>query len=53
MMGIERRFMKNKTCWLDDAGKPIQAHEGMIAHFGSKWYWYGENKDGVTKKTIM
>lgn len=40
--------MKNGTCWLDDTGKPIQAHGGMIAHFGNKWYWYGENKDGPT-----
>lgn len=40
--------MKNGTCWLDDAGRPIQAHGGMIARFGEKWYWYGENKDGPT-----
>ena len=40
--------MKNGTCWLDDAGKPIQSHGGMIAKFGEKWYWYGENKDGPT-----
>lgn len=40
--------MKNGTCWLDDAGKPIQAHGGMVARFGDKWYWYGENKGGVT-----
>ena len=43
--------MKNRTCWLDDAGRPIQAHGGMIARFGEKWYWYGENKDGPTLKT--
>ena len=42
--------MKNGTCWLDDTGKPIQAHGGMIAHFGNRWYWYGENKDGPTRK---
>ena len=43
--------MRNGTCWLDDAGRPIQAHGGMIARFGEKWYWYGENKDGPTLKT--
>ena len=33
-----------------------EANTGARRHdcpFGSKWYWYGENKDGVTKKTIM
>ena len=37
--------MKNGTCWLDDEGRPIQAHGGMIARFDGLWYWYGENKD--------
>jgi len=37
--------MKNGQCWMDDSGKLIQAHGGMIARFGEKWYWYGENKD--------
>ena len=36
--------MKNGTCWLDEAGRPIQAHGGMITRFGEKWYWYGEDK---------
>ena len=40
--------MKNGSVWLDDAGNLIQAHGGMIARFGEKWYWYGENKDGPT-----
>ena len=38
--------MKNGTCWLDDQGKLIQAHGGMIIKFGDLYYWYGENKDG-------
>lgn len=37
--------MKNGACWLDDQGKIIQAHGGMITRFGDRWYWYGENKD--------
>ncbi|MGN0745351.1 MAG: glycoside hydrolase family 43 protein [Aristaeellaceae bacterium] len=36
--------MRNGEMWYDDAGQPIQAHGGMIARFGDKWYWYGENK---------
>ena len=42
--------MKNGTCWLDDSGKLIQAHGGMIAKFLNKWYWYGENKDADNVK---
>lgn len=37
-------MMKNGEIWLDDAGNPIQAHGGMIARFGDRWYWYGEHK---------
>jgi len=37
--------MKNGTLWKDIDGNDIQAHGGMIARFGEKWYWYGENKD--------
>lgn len=37
--------MQNGQCWKDDRGEYIQAHGGMIARFGDKWYWYGENKD--------
>ena len=35
--------MKNGEMWYDDAGRPIQAHGCMIARFGEKWYWYGED----------
>ena len=50
--------MKNGQLWLDDQGKPIQAHGGMIARFGGRWYWYGENKDapncpGATRVDVI
>ncbi|MFC6295194.1 glycoside hydrolase family 43 protein [Lactiplantibacillus daoliensis] len=35
---------KNGQMWLDDQGKPIQAHGGMIAKFEDHYYWYGEEK---------
>jgi hypothetical protein len=41
--------MKNGTCWLDDAGEPIQAHGGCIMHHEVLYYWYGENKATETK----
>jgi hypothetical protein len=41
--------MKNGTCWLDDAGEPIQAHGGCIMHHEGLYYWYGENKATETK----
>lgn len=31
--------------WKTTSGEPIQAHGGMILHFGNRYYWYGENKD--------
>ena len=50
--------MRNGEIWLDDEGRPIQAHGGMIARFGEKWYWYGENKDapncpGTTRVDVI
>ena len=50
--------MKNGQIWLDDQGKHIQAHGGMITRFGSRWYWYGENKDapncpGTTRVDVI
>lgn len=34
--------------WYDTAGKLIQAHGGSILCDGGCYYWYGENKEGVT-----
>jgi hypothetical protein len=34
--------------WLDTQGKPINAHGGGMLHYGSTYYWYGENKAGVS-----
>ncbi|GER32591.1 glycosyl hydrolase family protein 43 [Striga asiatica] len=36
--------------WLDTEGNPIQAHGGGIVYDerSSKYYWYGEYKDGPT-----
>lgn len=34
----------NGKMWLDDKGKPIQAHGGMIMNYGDLWYWYGEDR---------
>lgn len=41
--------MRNGTLWLDDAGAPIQAHGGWILPHGGAFYWYGEDKGGVTR----
>ena len=56
--GRERVSVRNGDIWLDDEGRPIQAHGGMIARFGEKWYWYGENKDapncpGTTRVDVI
>lgn len=34
--------------WYDTDGKRIQAHGGSIIFIDNVFYWYGENKDGIT-----
>ncbi len=34
--------------WYDTDGNLIQAHAGSIIYVDGKYYWYGENKSGVT-----
>lgn len=34
--------------WLDDSGKRIQAHGSSILYRDGIFYWYGENKEGIT-----
>ena len=34
--------------WFDTDGKRIQAHGGSILYAEGKFWWYGENKEGVT-----
>lgn len=30
--------------WLDDRGKPIQAHGGALIKRSGEWYWFGEDR---------
>lgn len=34
--------------WYDTSGKRIQAHGGSIIFAEDQFWWYGENKDGIT-----
>ncbi len=34
--------------WFDTDGKRIQAHGGSILYAEGKFWWYGENKEGIT-----
>lgn len=34
--------------WYDTSGKRIQAHGGSILYADDKFWWYGENKEGIT-----
>ena len=45
--------MKNGQCWLDDSGKLIQAHGGMIARFGEKWYWFDNDGSMASSRWIF
>lgn len=40
-------FRPGKT-WYDTEGKRIQAHGGSILFVDGTFYWYGENKEGIT-----
>ena len=31
--------------WMDEEGKPIQAHGGGVLYHDGVYYWFGENKD--------
>ncbi|MBE7087850.1 MAG: hypothetical protein E7369_06090 [Clostridiales bacterium] len=38
--------------WYDTNGKRIQAHGGSIIFAEGKFWWYGENKEGVTGRAF-
>ena len=40
-------FRPGKT-WYDTNGKRIQAHGGSLLYAEDKYWWYGENKEGIT-----
>ena len=39
--------------WYDTEGKRIQAHGGSMLFWGDTFYWYGENKEGVTDEKLL
>lgn len=41
--------MRNGELWLDVEGRPIQAHGGWVLPHGGSFFWYGEDKSGVTR----
>lgn len=42
------KFFYPGKIWIDNQGKPIQAHGGGVIYHNGVYYWYGENKDTVT-----
>ena len=57
----EQQLSQKETChrqdaiypgqpWLDTKGERIQAHGGSVLFFEGWYYWYGENKEGITGK---
>jgi len=40
-------FLPGKK-WSDNNNVSIQAHGGCVIYYNSKYYWYGENKNGPT-----
>ena len=39
--------------WYDTQGKRIQAHGGSMLFWEGTFYWYGENKEGVTDEKVL
>ena len=39
--------------WYDTEGKRIQAHAGCMLFWDDTFYWYGENKEGVTDEKLL
>ena len=39
--------------WYDTEGKRIQAHGGSMLFWEGTFYWYGENKEGVTDEKVL
>ena len=42
--GVKNNQFKPGMLWLDDAGKPINAHGGGVLFDKDTYYWYGEHK---------
>lgn len=38
------RFIEPGLPWLDDRGRPIQAHGGAVVRHGDAWWWFGEDR---------
>ncbi|MDE3251128.1 MAG: glycosyl hydrolase family 43, partial [Bacteroidota bacterium] len=36
--------------WRDSKGAPINAHGGGMLYHNGKYYWFGEIKQGITKR---
>lgn len=45
--------VRNGTLWADVSGVPIQAHGGWILPHDGTYYWYGEDKGGITRNRRM
>jgi len=45
---VSQPEVKQGTVWLDTSGRPINAHGGGILFYQGIYYWYGENKEGLS-----
>jgi hypothetical protein len=46
---MKKSFTPGKI-WQDTDGVPIQAHGGGILYYHGIYYWFGENRNGATKR---
>ena len=50
---VRNRSIKPGQPWYDTEGKRIQAHGGSMLFWEGTFYWYGENKEGVTDEKVL
>lgn len=46
------QYFRPGKVWYDTEGKRIQAHGGSILYADGVYYWYGENKEGITGRAL-
>ena len=49
----QNHSIKPGKTWYDTEGKRIQAHGGSMLFWEGTFYWYGENKEGVTDEKLL
>ncbi len=47
----QSQFIQPGARWMDDRGRPIQAHGGGVIQLGGTFYWFGEDRSRENEPT--